>query len=152
MTVIGYCFSPEQWVTSNPLHTHHTALRPQQSDYSAKLKDHVHHCSQPVPSLFVMQRCALESQLSNTHRLKSKRVKETLPKVSGPFLCLLESGELPLLWFKIPNRVRWRIDSNGNCDIWIGKMILWDRKKIFICVKKKIRLKVRFSNHLMKTD
>lgn len=34
----------------NPLHTHHTALRPQQSDYFAKLKAHVHHCSQSVPS------------------------------------------------------------------------------------------------------
>ena len=63
-------------------------------------------------------------QLSNTYRLKSKRGKETLPKASGPFLCLLESGELPLLWFKIPKRVRWRSDSNGNCDIWMGKMIL----------------------------
>lgn len=68
------------------------------------------------------------SQLSNTYRLKSKRGKETLPKASGLFLCLLESGELPLLWFKIPKRVRWRRDSNGNCDIWMGKIILEGKK------------------------
>lgn len=78
-------------------------------------------------SLFWCCRCVHSNsplQLSNTYRLKSKRGKETLPKASGPFLCLLESGELPLLWFKIPKRVRWRSDSNGNCDIWMGKMIL----------------------------
>jgi hypothetical protein len=88
----------------------------------------------------------------NTHRLKSNRVKETLPRASGPFLCLLESGELPLLWFKTPNRVRWRTDSNGNCDIWIGKMILWGREKILLVLRKKKRLKVKISNHLMKTN
>lgn len=135
----------EQWVANNPLNTQTDMFKLEQSKFGffwsgsmkwppfitlEKLRQLIISCVSLFPTLFFSCRFVHSnspSQLSNTYRLKSKRGKETLPKASGPFLCLLESGELPLLWFKIPKRVRWRSDSNGNCDIWMGKMILWGK-------------------------
>lgn len=73
----------------------------------------------------------------DTYRLKSKRGRETWPKISGPFLCLFESGELPLLWFRIPNKVRHKSDSKGNCEIWMGKIILQNKSIKNKSIRKK---------------
>lgn len=73
----------------------------------------------------------------DTYRLKSKSGRETWPKISGPFLCLFESGELPLLWFRIPNKVRHKSDSKGNCEIWMGKIILQNKSIKNKSIRKK---------------
>lgn len=143
---LAAAFLLEQWAANNPLKTHIDMFKWQQNNFGFLCifeMTSFNHTGKwwqlvisswmsvfPIPFSSQYWYCrGVHSnsplQLSNTYRLKSKRGKETLPKASGPFLCLLESGELPLLWFKIPKRVRWRSDSNGNCDIWMGKMILW---------------------------
>lgn len=56
--------------------------------------------------------------------LKSNSGMEAFPNCSGAFRCLLESGEPLAFWFKIPNRVRVRIDSRGRIATATGKLIL----------------------------
>lgn len=42
---------------------------------------------------YIKNTSAATASCSSPHRLKSKSGIETLPSSSGPFLCLLESGE-----------------------------------------------------------
>lgn len=61
---------------------------------------------------------------SPSHQRKSNRAMETLPSSSGPFLCLLESGEPPAFWLSSPNRDRLSMDSRGSTATAMGKFIL----------------------------
>lgn len=56
--------------------------------------------------------------------LKSNRGMDTFPKSSGPFRCLLESGELFAFWLRTPQRERLNMASSGNSATEIGKFIL----------------------------
>lgn len=63
------------------------------------------------------------------HPLKSKSGMEAFPNRSGAFLCLLESGDPPAFWLKIPNRVRLSTDSRGRIATATGKLILKGQQK-----------------------